>query len=72
MALATCRSCEHQIAKNAEVCPACGDTDPLRKKRNIRVFAFIALLVLSAYAWFILLPDIRAHGLFPEITRYRQ
>lgn len=68
MALVSCKTCSNPISSSAEKCPKCADRDPLRKKRNLKVFLSICLLALGAYVWFVYLPDVRENGLFSEIS----
>lgn len=68
MALVSCHICNSQVADDAPNCMKCGTPGPKqqRKKkliRNMRLLAFVAVLVVLGYAWFVFIPEIQQHGL---------
>ncbi len=69
--LVNCSVCGYRIANDAEVCNSCGTQGPKAKRRAhrkliARLFLIAIAVALAGYAWFILVPDIRTHGLVDD------
>lgn len=67
--LVACRVCNSQLADDAPVCPNCGTAGPKQKGKaklikSVRLIAGFIVIILLAYIWFVLVPEIRLHGLF--------
>lgn len=73
MSLVPCPECSTPVSHKAPNCPNCGEPDPSRRKRNskwlMNLILFAMILLACGYAWFVLIPDIRTHGLFNNISQ---
>lgn len=57
MTLIACKTCSHDCAENAKVCPNCGQSYPtksrLERYYQLRRYFFIVLVIICVIAWFL-------------------
>lgn len=68
MALVSCHICNSPVADDAPNCMKCGTPGPKQQRKknlikNMRLLAFVAVLVVLGYAWFVFIPEIQQQGL---------
>jgi len=73
MALSACKICDAKISTNAKNCLKCGEPDPFRKDRNVRIltklFSLCIALIAFGYLWFVAMPDLKQKSLIHNATQ---